>query len=797
MTLEAQTPRGIHTGSGTTGPFTLQDDDGVQIQVDSASHVILTKYASANATSGTVLTHGVDYTLAGVPSNGVTYTLTTALTSGEFIEWKRIQPLNQNLDLDHGGDFSATNIEARFDTNEQQIQENRASIDRALKAHWKDTSAPSLPATPTEDKLLARDSTGAIVYKDTTTISDSVVLGSGWADILENAPPASLDDLGGIRVETTYSDMLDMASDELTLGGIVYVTGRASANDGGQCFYRVVGESTGSVDGGKYSDSTTTSYQFEAIFGNVVNDLHYGITGSSSGEATKIQNWLNACDGKVAVQTQDHYLESAITVTANIKLVTANYKTFFVETLANATDCMITFNGQVNADRLAYVLNNSTVPAAIAYQFVKFNAAANVSFLNVSAESQLDNLTASGSLGGPGNYGGAIQIRSEHVDINHIKTDKIHWGMLCTAGNSKFGLIEFDNFAVGLVTRSTTSDSFEGIMADAIKSYTNSTLNIVGQPPGYNTLLCEDLSNSDFGKIYIKEAIEHGIRLDGSGTEVVKNLSFGNVFIESANKSGFKVLNGTERITGINIGSLTVNDIGVGTGSINAALHLELASDVNIGSLNVGVKVSAGASARRGIYCDGVKGLNIGATQLDKCGQGVYITDTSYGPCDRINIPSAQITNSTSNCIILEHGSNDLNDISMTNLSVYDCAEGIIIDTRTTTGIAGVVNLTGVVKTTDNTPVVTKVLGVAGSVSNNRPLRQDIISGHESLIGLNVDSKTTAQLSDATNKVNTSNKWPGKAIYNITTQAYYSASSSGATDAWRSWESANTDITPS
>src|SRR5262245_59599706 len=105
MTVSAQGVRAVYNGSGSAGPFTLQDASAQAILFEANSEINVSRYSSAGVR--TDLTGGVDYTLtgAGLDTAG-SVTLTTVLLVGEKLVIRRATPRSQLLDLS-SADFVA------------------------------------------------------------------------------------------------------------------------------------------------------------------------------------------------------------------------------------------------------------------------------------------------------------------------------------------------------------------------------------------------------------------------------------------------------------------------------------------------------------------------------------------------------------------------------------------------------------------------------------------------------------------------------------------------------------------
>lgn len=143
MTISAQGVRAVYAGSGSTGPFPLEDDNSQAILFTANSEIVATKYSSAGvATVLTIITH---YTLTGAGSaTAGSLTLVSALAVGETLVIQRVTPRTQLIDLIAGGTLSMTTLEGALDKFIRIDQEDADAARLALK----------LPITWDDDELL-------------------------------------------------------------------------------------------------------------------------------------------------------------------------------------------------------------------------------------------------------------------------------------------------------------------------------------------------------------------------------------------------------------------------------------------------------------------------------------------------------------------------------------------------------------------------------------------------------------------------------------------------------------------
>jgi hypothetical protein len=147
MALAEETPRRLHVGNGTRGPYSLSVG-GVPITFADSDHIIVTRYDSDGVP--TPLVEGTDYDLSAtsvLPPVGTAYpqTVTAAtltldlsqdvLASDEHLEIERITPRTQEQVLTSGGGFSSASNERSYDAVVRQIQELSNKLERVLMIH--------------------------------------------------------------------------------------------------------------------------------------------------------------------------------------------------------------------------------------------------------------------------------------------------------------------------------------------------------------------------------------------------------------------------------------------------------------------------------------------------------------------------------------------------------------------------------------------------------------------------------------------------------------------------------------
>lgn len=196
MALAEETPRVLHQGNDTRGPFSLSVG-GTPITFADSSHIVVTRFSSAGV--GTVQVEGSDYDLSAtsvLPPVGTAYPQTVSaatltfdagedvLATDEFVLIERVSPRTQQQVLTSGGDFSSAANERSYDAIVRQVQELSAIVARALRLNDLDTSDPvklSETLTDLDGKLLSVDS-GAIVGVDSSDfVGDTGAAGADGA----------------------------------------------------------------------------------------------------------------------------------------------------------------------------------------------------------------------------------------------------------------------------------------------------------------------------------------------------------------------------------------------------------------------------------------------------------------------------------------------------------------------------------------------------------------------------------------------------------------------------------------
>jgi hypothetical protein len=132
MTITSQGVRAVYVGSGSTGPFTLQDADASAILFTANAEIVATRFDVDGVPD--ILTITTDYTLtgAGSPTAGA-LTLVVALAVGETLAIQRVTPRTQVIDLISGGRLSNATMEGFYDKVIRITQDLADGVSRAVK----------------------------------------------------------------------------------------------------------------------------------------------------------------------------------------------------------------------------------------------------------------------------------------------------------------------------------------------------------------------------------------------------------------------------------------------------------------------------------------------------------------------------------------------------------------------------------------------------------------------------------------------------------------------------------------
>lgn len=194
MTISITAKRMVVNGSGSAGPFAIADGaDGIYFT--SSSELVFTKTDTAGTT--TVLTDGVDYTVTGSNTDAGTFTLTSALASGETLVVERVTPRTQTTTFNNGLDFSPASVMAALDKLTRITQE---IDDYSFVNNWLGAWAT---ATAYEaGNLVSNDGSAYFcVAAHTSSASDEPGTGGSWGDYWDVFSSAGADGTDGASLD--------------------------------------------------------------------------------------------------------------------------------------------------------------------------------------------------------------------------------------------------------------------------------------------------------------------------------------------------------------------------------------------------------------------------------------------------------------------------------------------------------------------------------------------------------------------------------------------------------------------
>ena len=192
--ISEETPRVVHQGSGTRGPFSLSVD-GTPISYPTSAHIVVRRY---DGSSWTTLVENTHYTLTAesvMPDVGEevqTYSAATltleasedVLSSDEYLEIERVTPAQQNLVLRPAQGFSSASFEKKLDELVRHVQEMRGKLSRVVTINSLDPDGVLELSNETDraNTLLGFDDDGALDYIDNTFTGPQGPTGAAGAD---------------------------------------------------------------------------------------------------------------------------------------------------------------------------------------------------------------------------------------------------------------------------------------------------------------------------------------------------------------------------------------------------------------------------------------------------------------------------------------------------------------------------------------------------------------------------------------------------------------------------------------
>jgi hypothetical protein len=154
MTVSSTTSRNQYTATSgqTVFPYTFEIFDKGDVVV---------------VQNSTTLVEGAGYTVSGVGNeSGGSILLSAGASSGDIITIYRDMPLERNTDYQTSGDFLASEVNNDFDRLWLATQQINELSNRSIKKPDSDLTSINMvlpAASQREDKILAFDSTGAVI----------------------------------------------------------------------------------------------------------------------------------------------------------------------------------------------------------------------------------------------------------------------------------------------------------------------------------------------------------------------------------------------------------------------------------------------------------------------------------------------------------------------------------------------------------------------------------------------------------------------------------------------------------
>lgn len=245
--ISEETPRVVHQGSGTRGPFSLSVG-GTPISYPSSDHIVVYRITNGVASP---LVENTDYTLSAssvLPDVGeeiqnysaatLTLELSEAvLSTEEHILIERQTPAQQNLVLRRAGGFSSASFEKKLDELVRHIQEIRTKLDRTITLSDIDPNG-ALKLRSAEDRaefILGFDASGDLDYISNTfegpqgDQGPAGANGSVWYSGT-TAPSAGLGVSADYYLRTTNGDVYSKSSGTWTV--VANISGPSGSGTG-------------------------------------------------------------------------------------------------------------------------------------------------------------------------------------------------------------------------------------------------------------------------------------------------------------------------------------------------------------------------------------------------------------------------------------------------------------------------------------------------------------------------------------------------------------------------------------
>ncbi len=246
--ISEETPRVLHQGNGTRGPFSLSVS-GTPISYADSSHIVARRYTSG---VWSTLVENTDYTLSAAAvmpdvgeetQNYTAATLTLELTeavlaSDEYIEIYRDTPAQQDLVLRRAQGFSSASFEKKLDEQMRLIQEARNKLERVFTISALDPNGvfEIADADTRADTLLGFDENGDLEYVDNTFVGPTGPTGAAGAAgtiwyIGTGAPGSGTGTTNDAYLNASNGDVYSKATGSWVLAGNIRGASGAGTGD--------------------------------------------------------------------------------------------------------------------------------------------------------------------------------------------------------------------------------------------------------------------------------------------------------------------------------------------------------------------------------------------------------------------------------------------------------------------------------------------------------------------------------------------------------------------------------------